>query len=206
MATWGLDPDVRSAATLDAAFYRSDHVFAESLERVFARSWQWIGRLDDVAAPGHVSPRWLLPGGLDEPVLLSRDQAGTLRCLSNVCTHRGNLLVHEACAAGQIRCGYHARRFDLSSGSPDLIVQIDVESLLSLRAAYRFLGLSYGFPGNFDILRSVREGHLRLDCGVVVRNGGIECQTILVERRCRDRALGDQPGVPVEILLGFIHR
>jgi choline monooxygenase len=113
MTSWQVNPDVRSAATLDAAFYRSEQAFAESLERVFARSWQWIGPLDDVAAPGHLSPRCLLPGGLDEPVLLSRDRAGTLRCLSNVCTHRGNLLVHEACAAGQIRCGYHARRFDL---------------------------------------------------------------------------------------------
>ena len=39
---------------------------------------------------------------------------GTLRCLSNVCTHRGNLLVHTPCRAGQIRCGYHSRRFDLA--------------------------------------------------------------------------------------------
>ena len=40
---------------------------------------------------------------------------GTLRCLSNVCTHRGNILVREPCTkVEQIRCGYHSRRFDLS--------------------------------------------------------------------------------------------
>ena len=114
MATWQVAADVRSAATLDAAFYRSEEAFAEAMERVFARSWQWIGPLDDVTAPGRLSPRCLLPGGLDEPLLLARDRAGMLRCLSNVCTHRGNLLVHEACAAEQIRCGYHSRRFDLA--------------------------------------------------------------------------------------------
>jgi choline monooxygenase len=56
----------------------------------------------------------MLGGLLDEPLLLARDAAGTLRCLSNVCTHRGNLLVHAACRAEGIRCGYHSRRFDLA--------------------------------------------------------------------------------------------
>jgi choline monooxygenase len=55
-----------------------------------------------------------MPGLLDEPLLLARDGGGTLRCLSNVCTHRGNLLVHDAGRATQIRCGYHSRRFDLA--------------------------------------------------------------------------------------------
>jgi choline monooxygenase len=113
MATRQVAADVRSASTLDADFYRSEAAFDEARERIFARSWQWIGALDDVAAPGRVSPRCLLPAGLDEPLLLSRDEAGTLRCLSNVCTHRGNLLVHEAGCLDQIRCGYHSRRFDL---------------------------------------------------------------------------------------------
>ena len=40
-----------------------------------------------------------LPGSLDEPLLLSRDQSGDLRCLSNVCTHRGTQLVDEAAGA-----------------------------------------------------------------------------------------------------------
>ena len=34
-------------------------------------------------------------------------------CLSNVCTHRGKLLVDERCEANLIRCGYHGRRFSL---------------------------------------------------------------------------------------------
>jgi choline monooxygenase len=51
---------------------------------------------------------------LDEPVLLARDERGTLRCLSNVCTHRANVLLTAACRARDIRCGYHSRRFDLA--------------------------------------------------------------------------------------------
>jgi choline monooxygenase len=109
-----VDPDITRAATLDSAFYRDLATWDLARERVFARTWQWIGDLADVAAPQSLSPRDLLPGLIDEPLLLARDEAGTLRCLSNVCTHRGNLLVREACRTPQIRCGYHSRRFDLA--------------------------------------------------------------------------------------------
>jgi choline monooxygenase len=117
-----LDPDVTRARTLDKRFYLDPEAWALARERIFARAWCWDGDLADVAAPGSVSPRTLLPGLLDEPLLLARDKGtgsaaggGVLRCLSNVCTHRGNLLVHEAASGVDgIRCGYHARRFDLA--------------------------------------------------------------------------------------------
>ncbi len=111
---YAVDPDITVASTLDSAFYRDATTFKRVRERVFARTWQWIGGLDDVAECGTLSPRDLLPGVLDEPLLLARDGAGTLRCLSNVCTHRGNILVRAPCRESQIRCGYHSRRFDLA--------------------------------------------------------------------------------------------
>jgi choline monooxygenase len=111
---YAIDPDIAVAATLPGAFYSDATAFAAMRERVFARSWQWIGGVEDVAEPGALSPRELLPGHLDEPLLLARDDAGTLRCLSNVCTHRGNILVGAPCHAREIRCGYHSRRFDLA--------------------------------------------------------------------------------------------
>lgn len=114
LARFVVDPDVAVARTLDKAFYLDADVFALARERIFARSWQWLGTLADVAAPGSLAPRELLPGLLDEALLLARDEAGTLRCLSNVCTHRGNRLVEAACRASEIRCGYHSRRFDLA--------------------------------------------------------------------------------------------
>jgi len=110
---FAIDPDVTVARTLPSAFYLDPDVHALTRERVFARTWQWLGDLDDVTLPGSLSPREMLAGHLDEPLLLSRDAGGTLRCLSNVCTHRANLLVPAPCRAEQIRCGYHSRRFDL---------------------------------------------------------------------------------------------
>ena len=109
-----VDPDVTLARTLPSAFYLDPAVHLLTRERVFARTWQWLGDLADVDVPGSLSPREMLPGHLDEPLLLARDGAGTLRCLSNVCTHRGNILLRERCRAEQIRCSYHSRRFDLA--------------------------------------------------------------------------------------------
>jgi choline monooxygenase len=111
---YSVDPDIELASTLPSAFYRDHGTYERVLERVFARSWQWIGDTNDVAQPGSLAPREMLPGSLAEPLLLARDAAGALRCLSNVCTHRGNLLVTTPCRAEQIRCGYHSRRFDLA--------------------------------------------------------------------------------------------
>ncbi len=112
--SYSVDPDITVASTLPSAFYRDPGAYERVKERVFARTWQWIGDTHDVAQPGSLSPREMLPGLLDEPLLLARDGAGELRCLSNVCTHRGNLLVKTPCRAEQIRCGYHSRRFDLA--------------------------------------------------------------------------------------------
>lgn len=111
--SYAVDPDIASASTLPGSFYSDAEAFALARERVFARSWQWLGDLADVATPCSLAPRTLLPGLLEEPLLLVRDAEGTARCLSNVCTHRGNLLVREPCRAEAIRCGYHSRRFDL---------------------------------------------------------------------------------------------
>lgn len=114
MTRWAVHPEVARAETLDKGFYLEPAQQALQWERLFARSWQWLGDTQGLEAPGSLSPRTLLPGTLDEPLLLSRDAAGALHCLSNVCTHRGNLLVQQDCGeAAQIRCGYHGRRFAL---------------------------------------------------------------------------------------------
>lgn len=115
---WTVADDPARAETLDKAFYLDAALQPLQREHLFARSWQWLGDLDALRAPGSVVARDLLPGGLDEPLLLARDGDGVLRCLSNVCTHRGKRMLDPAGDAPppgqtQIRCGYHGRRFGL---------------------------------------------------------------------------------------------
>ncbi len=106
-------PDIREASTLPASFYKDPAMFARVLERVFARSWQFVGDTDDVKDPGAVRPFTLLEGFLDEPMVVTRDHDDRLHVLSNVCTHRGMQVVEGCGHERYLRCRYHGRRFNL---------------------------------------------------------------------------------------------
>jgi len=108
-----IDPDIRRASTLPARVYSDPEYFELQKDRVFARSWQWVGDSARVRAPGSVSPFTLLEGCLDEPLVLASDDEGVVRCLSNVCTHRGAIVVEGAGHLKSLRCRYHGRRFAL---------------------------------------------------------------------------------------------
>lgn len=114
MARFSVDPDITRASTIPSEFYTSHAVFDEAKEKIFARSWQFVGDRDLVKVPGAVAPFTLLEGCLDEPLLLTRDHQDALHCLSNVCTHRGNIVCEGAGTERSLRCRYHGRRFDLS--------------------------------------------------------------------------------------------
>lgn len=114
MAHLEVHPDIAYAKTLSTDFYLGATYFEEAKEKIFAKSWQFIGDTDQVKDSGWVTPVTLHPHLLDEPLLLSKDREGLLHCLSNVCTHRGNLLVEKPCKLNDIRCKYHGRRFGLN--------------------------------------------------------------------------------------------
>ena len=109
MSTFEIDRDIRKAKTLASDFYTDESYFQTARGKIFARSWQFLGRLDDFEG---INPVTILPGFLDEPALVVKG-AGAVNCISNVCTHRGKILVEEPCEANLIRCGYHGRRFSL---------------------------------------------------------------------------------------------
>ena len=115
------EPDIARARAPAGATYGSPEIYQRQLD-VFAKSWLYAGHLGELGEGRMVRPVALGPGSLDEPILLVRD-GGELRGLSNVCTHRGNLLVQAPCAASALRCRYHGRRFDLAGrllGAPEM--------------------------------------------------------------------------------------
>jgi choline monooxygenase len=126
-----IDEDIRRARTLPAAFYRDRDLFDRMRERVFARSWQLVDGAERAAASGSVLPFTFLEGCVEEPLLFSRDPGGVARVLSNVCTHRGNLVCTEAGTAQNLRCRYHGRRFALDGrllGMPEFEGVVDFPS------------------------------------------------------------------------------
>jgi len=103
-----IDEDIRKARTLHSDFYTEQRYFEEAREKIFAQSWQFLGREFDL---GHaLTPITLLPELLNEPLLLVRTSE-YISCLTNVCTHRGKVLIDEPCDGELIRCPYHGRRF-----------------------------------------------------------------------------------------------
>lgn len=110
MPEFEIDPDICKAWTLPSQFYIDEHFFELSKERIFAKCWNFLGQENEVES---LKPVNILPGYLDEPVLLSKTNEA-VHCLSNVCTHRGKIIIEEpSSAANLIRCGYHGRRFSL---------------------------------------------------------------------------------------------
>lgn len=105
--------DIEQAHCLPTAFYSSDALFAEVRDKIFLPSWQWVGSSDAVKHPESVYPFMLLPGMMDEPLLLTRTKGGELHCLSNLCTHRGSLLATKGGFCATLRCAHHGRHFSL---------------------------------------------------------------------------------------------
>lgn len=55
----------------------------------------------------------VVAGVLDEPLLFTRDAEGAAHAFSNVCTHRGKLVIEQPGNQRLLSCGYHGRCFRL---------------------------------------------------------------------------------------------
>ena len=108
-----VNPDIALAHTISTEVYKSERYFDMAKEKIFAASWQFIGDRQLVDTNGSCHPFTLLENYIDEPLLLTKDANDEIHCLSNVCTHRGNLLVTEACHNINLKCKYHGRLFGL---------------------------------------------------------------------------------------------
>jgi choline monooxygenase len=134
--------DIRQAETLPARFYSDPSLYQTVREQIFSRSWQFITDVSAVSVPGQIYPFTLLEGFLDEPLLFTRDTDDRLHCLSNVCTHRGNLVAESAGHERALRCRYHGRRFGLDG---------------CFQHMPEFEGVA-GFPSEADNLSAVPHG------------------------------------------------
>ncbi|HSI06807.1 MAG: SRPBCC family protein [Myxococcota bacterium] len=113
---WAIDADITKAETLPGQAYTDPRIFEQSREKVFAASWQLLSDLGRVGAPGAVCPTRFIDGWIEEPLLFTRDLEGGLHCVSNVCTHRGNLVCEQEGVERALKCRYHGRRFRHDGG------------------------------------------------------------------------------------------
>jgi choline monooxygenase len=103
----------RAERTISKRLYTDRNFFDSLAQSLFAPSWQFLTADAHLKAAGQVLPITVLENFLDQPILLTRSSDDRINCLSNVCTHRGNLLVEGPCNTTSLRCRYHGRRFGL---------------------------------------------------------------------------------------------
>jgi choline monooxygenase len=175
MSLFFVDENIAKAKTIDTLFYRDEKLFQEIKEKLFASSWQFIGSEELVKDNGDVYPFLLLENYLDEPLMLTRQKNGAVTLLSNVCTHRGNIVAEKPCKANNLRCKYHGRLFHLDGkfiSMPEFkevenfpTVADDLKNLPFLKwGKWLFVSLNNKMPADFFLKDMIeRVGWLPVD-------------------------------------------
>ena len=98
--------------TLPRRFYADPDFYRSELERFYFNRWICAGRADQLPNSGDYFTRSLA----DESIIVTRDSAGAIHALFNVCRHRGTRLCEQAEGrfVERIQCPYHAWTYDLS--------------------------------------------------------------------------------------------
>jgi choline monooxygenase len=107
------------ASTIPAPWYVDSRIMELERRGVFARSWQMVGRADQVREPGQYITRELA----GEPLVVVRGEDQTLRGFFNVCRHHAAAVMTEPEGrARSLRCPYHGWTYTLEGelkGTPD---------------------------------------------------------------------------------------
>ncbi|MEL6673045.1 MAG: SRPBCC family protein [Bacteroidota bacterium] len=108
-----INPSIQHAATLPSDFYQNEKAWEACREKIFAQNWQYLGDKNLLfQGQENIHPLWILENYLDEPVILIDGEQG-VQCFTNVCTHRGFILIPHPTQSRKITCRYHGRRFNL---------------------------------------------------------------------------------------------
>ena len=94
--------------TLPWSWYSDPEVLRREQERIFRRTWQYVGHAGLVEEVGDRFGAW----AGEVPVLVVRDEEGP-RAFLNVCRHRGSLLVEGPGNGKTVQCPYHAWTYAL---------------------------------------------------------------------------------------------
>ena len=109
MLPGGLHSDPAKSWTMASRYYIDPEVYEQEKEKIFGRSWFFVGHESKIAKPGD----YLAVDFADEGIFLVRGRDGVVRGFYNVCQHRAHRLVE---GAGNVKvtltCPYHAWAYD----------------------------------------------------------------------------------------------
>ena len=107
------------AYTIPSAWYTDARIADLEKHAVFQRTWQMVGRTDQVSKPGD----FFTAEVASEPLVVVRGADGILRAFYNVCRHHAAAVVTEPTGhAANFRCPYHGWTYGIDGalkGTPD---------------------------------------------------------------------------------------
>jgi len=110
IAGYDTSAPLAEASTIPAPWYVHARIAELEQQTVFSRSWQVMGRVDQVAHPGQFVTAQIA----GEPLVAVRGNDGVLRAFYNVCRHHAAAVVTEPCGhAAILHCPYHGWNYGL---------------------------------------------------------------------------------------------
>jgi nitrite reductase/ring-hydroxylating ferredoxin subunit len=109
--TTSFESELRSLeeGLLPARVFSDPEIFDLEIERIFGRTWLYVGHGSEIPNPGDYVVRNL---ALDSFIFV-RGRDGKVRVLLNACRHRGNVVCRtERGSAPTFRCSYHGWTYD----------------------------------------------------------------------------------------------
>lgn len=107
------------ASTIPPAWYVDHDLFEHERDAVFRSGWVGVGRSERWSATGDYAATDI--GGI--PVVIVRDEHGTLRAFANSCSHRGSQIMVGEGACSRFRCPFHFWTYALDGrlvGAPSM--------------------------------------------------------------------------------------
>src|ERR1700733_1138174 len=95
--------------SLPAHWYTDQAITAREIEKVFRKSWNYIGPANELANPGD----YITGYAGEVPVVVIRNETG-LAGFVNVCRHRRHEVMKGRGNSKMMQCGYHAWTYDLT--------------------------------------------------------------------------------------------
>ncbi|HEY6122119.1 MAG TPA: aromatic ring-hydroxylating dioxygenase subunit alpha [Pyrinomonadaceae bacterium] len=110
---------LENAWTIPASWYTNEDLYDCELKTVFARSWQFAARMDQLTAPGN----YVTTDVAGEPIVVVRGNDNQPRAFFNVCRHHAAaVMTDKEGTAPHLRCPYHGWTYSLEGelkGCPD---------------------------------------------------------------------------------------
>jgi len=110
LASYNDRAPLAEASTIPAPWYVDSRIADLEAKTVFSKSWQMVGRIEQVEKPG----QFVTASIAGEPIVAVRGNDGVLRAFYNVCRHHAAAVVTEACGQANIlHCPYHGWNYGL---------------------------------------------------------------------------------------------